>query len=95
MQGAWLMLQQEQAGDYVLASGVGHTVEQLAETAFTHVGLNAHEHMKLDKDLQRAPEQTPRIGDPSRARRELRWQPTLSFQQLIGGMVDADLADLS
>lgn len=91
MLGAWLMLQQDTADDYILASGVGHTVAEFAERAFACVGLRAEDHVCVDATLRRAPEPTPRIGDPSRARQRLGWRPALSFDQLIERMVEADL----
>ena len=95
MHGAWLMLQQDQPDDYVLASGVGHTVAEFAEHAFAYVGLRAEDHVSFDESLLRPPEITPRVGDPSRARRRLGWQLTLTFEQLIQRMVEADLRALS
>jgi len=94
MRGAWLMLQQDLPEDYVLASGVGRTVRELAQTAFACVGLRAEEHIRVDPQLRRAPEPTPSVGDPSRARGRLGWEPTLSFEQLVRRMVDADLREL-
>ena len=89
--GAWLMLQQDRPDDYVIASGVGHTVAQFADVAFAHLGLKAKDHIRVDPALQRAAEATPPIGDPTRARQVLGWQPTLSFEQLVRRMVDADV----
>jgi GDPmannose 4,6-dehydratase len=94
MRGAWLMLQQEQPGDYVLASGVGRTVAQLAETAFACVGLEAERYVRVDPKLVRAPERTVSVGDPSRARERLGWEPQVSFEQLVERMVEADLREL-
>ena len=94
MRGVWLMLQQDEPDDYVLASGVGHTVGELAEIAFEHVGLAARDHIQVDPELVRAPETTRQVGDPSRARERLGWRPELSFEQLIHRMVDADLRSL-
>ncbi|HTA98503.1 MAG TPA: GDP-mannose 4,6-dehydratase [Solirubrobacteraceae bacterium] len=94
MYGAWLMLQQEQPEDYVLASGVGHTVAELTETAFAYVGLEAERYVRVDPKLVRAPERTASVGDPGRARERLGWQPRLSFKQLVERMVDADLREL-
>ena len=91
MRGAWLMLQQEQPDDYVLASGTGHTVAEFAEVAFAHVGLRAKDHIRVETALLRPPEPTPPVGDPTRARERLGWEPTLSFTELIHRMVDADL----
>jgi GDPmannose 4,6-dehydratase len=93
--GAWLMLQQERPDDYILASGVPHTVGELAEIAFARVGLEARNHIRVDPSLVRAPEPTPLIGDASRARERLGWRPTLSFEALIERMVDADLVALT
>lgn len=94
MQGAWLMLQQTAPDDYILASGVGHTVRELAEIAFGHVGLEANDYIRVDPELVRAPETTHPIGDPGRARDRLGWHPALTFDQLIHRMVDADLRAL-
>jgi GDPmannose 4,6-dehydratase len=94
MHGAWLMLQQDQPNDYVLATGIGHTVAEFAEQAFAYVGLRATDHVSFDESLRRPPEPTPRVGDPSRARRQLGWRPTLSFEQLVHRMVEFDLRAL-
>jgi GDPmannose 4,6-dehydratase len=94
MHGAWLMLQQEQPEDYVLASGVGRTVAQLAEAAFACVGLEAERHVHVDPKLVRAPERTVSVGDPSKARAQLGWEPQVSFEQLVARMVEADLREL-
>jgi GDPmannose 4,6-dehydratase len=92
--GVWLMLQQDEPDDYILASGVGHTVGDLAEIAFDHVGLAAGDHIRVDPKLIRPPEATAPVGDPSRVRDRLGWRPALSFEQLIHRMVDADLRAL-
>ena len=94
MYGAWLMLQQEQPEDYVLASGVGHTVAELTETAFAYVGLEAERYVRVDPKLVRKLEQTASVGDPSKARERLGWKPRLSFEQLVERMVEADLREL-
>jgi GDPmannose 4,6-dehydratase len=94
VRGAWLMLQQEQADDYVLASGVPHTVAELARTAFACVGLDAERYLRVDESLVRAPERTPSVGDPSKARARLGWEPSVSFEQLVERMVRADLRAL-
>jgi GDPmannose 4,6-dehydratase len=94
MLAAWLMLQQDEPADCILASGVGHTVAEFAEHAFAYVGLRAEDHVRFDASLHRPREPTPRVGDPSRARKRLGWQPSLSFEQLIERMVDADLRAL-
>ena len=95
MDGAWLMLQQERPDDYILASGVAHTVQEFADAAFEHVGLNPSDHIRVDENLVRSPDETPLVGDPTRARKQLGWRPTLSFEQLIQRMVDADLRSLA
>jgi GDPmannose 4,6-dehydratase len=94
VRGAWLMLQQERADDYVLASGVPHTVAELARTAFECVELDSERYVRVDSTLVRAPERTPSVGDASKARERLGWKPTLGFQQLIERMVRADLRAL-
>ena len=91
VRGAWLMLQQDRPDDYVIASGVAHTVAEFADAAFACVGLKAEDHIRIDHSLLRAAEATALVGDPSRARQMLAWEPTLSFEQLVRRMVDADL----
>jgi GDPmannose 4,6-dehydratase len=91
MRGAWLMLQQEQPADYVLASGVAHTVGDLARVAFGCVGLEAEAYLCVDPALVRAKEETPSVGDPSRAHARLGWRPDVSFRALVERMVRADL----
>jgi GDPmannose 4,6-dehydratase len=73
---------------------VGRTVAELAETAFACVGLEAERYVRVDARLVRAPEATPSVGDPSKARRELGWEPQVSFEQLVERMVQADLRAL-
>jgi GDPmannose 4,6-dehydratase len=92
MRGAWTMLQQEQADDYVLASGVGHTVAELAQTAFACVDLDAELYLRVDESLVRAAESTPSVGDPSKARERMGWLTELSFEELVARMVRADLS---
>jgi GDPmannose 4,6-dehydratase len=92
--GAWLMLQQERADDYVLASGISHTVADFARAAFACVGLDAERHLRVDPALVRPAEATPNVGDPSKARARLGWTPQVDFQQLVERMVQADLLAL-
>ena len=92
--GAWLMLQQEQPGDYILASGVPHTVAELARTAFACVGLDAERHLRVDPSLVRPSERSPSVGDPRKAREQLGWEPRMSFQELVERMVLADVRAL-
>ena len=94
MRGAWMMLQQERAEDYVLASGVARTVAEFARVAFACVGLEAERYLRVDPALVRAPEGTPNVGDPSRARARLGWELSVSFEDLVERMVRADLAEL-
>ena len=94
MEGAWLMLQQEHADDYVLASGVGHTVAELAAVAFACVGLEAERYVHVDPSLVRPPEHTASVGDPAKAREQLGWRARLSFEELVGRMVQADVRSL-
>jgi GDPmannose 4,6-dehydratase len=94
MRGAWLMLQQERAEDYVLASGVPHTVKEFAEAAFACVDLDAERYLRVDPALMRVPESTPSVGDPSKARERLGWEPEVSFAELVERMVRADLRSL-
>lgn len=91
----WLMLQQDQPEDCVIATGVSHTVRELVQTAFSHVDLEWEKYIRIDQDLLRPAEVDHLIGDASKANRVLGWKPTVNFKQLIGMMVDADLARLS
>ncbi len=91
----WLMLQADQPRDYVIASGVAHSVEDLCRIAFAHVGLDHREHVVSDTALKRPAEVDHLLGDASRARQELPWQPKVGFEELIAMMVDADLARLA
>jgi GDPmannose 4,6-dehydratase len=94
VEAAWLMLQQDQPADYVLASGVPHTVAELARTAFACLDLDIERHLRVDADRVRASEPTPSIGDPSRACEQLGWRARMSFEQLVQRMVQADLQAL-
>ena len=94
MRGAWLMLQQDRPDDYVLASGVGHTVAELVATAFACVGLDAERHVRVDPALVRAPERTVSVGDPSKARERLGWHAQVGFEELVERMVRADIRSL-
>jgi GDPmannose 4,6-dehydratase len=94
VRGAWLTLRHDEPGDYVLASGEGRTVRDLVAAAFAHVGLDPDAYVRVDPAFVRPPEATPPVGDPSRARDVLGWRPETSFAELIGAMVDADLAGL-
>jgi GDPmannose 4,6-dehydratase len=89
--GAWLMLQQDRPDDYVLASGVPHTVAELARAAFACVGLEAERYLRVDPAFVRPSEGTPSVGDPSKARLRLGWEPRVSFEALVERMVAADV----
>jgi GDPmannose 4,6-dehydratase len=97
--GMVLALRHDEPGDYVFASGVGRTVEQLVDAAFAAAGLertmpDRRDRVAVDQRYVRAPEQWPPVGDPSRARNVLGWEPRVSFEQLVAEMVEADLARL-
>jgi len=87
----WRMLQQDEPSDYVVGTGISHSVRDLVETAFRHVGLDWQQHVVLDPSLKRPAEVEALVADPTRARSELGWSPTVSFQEMITMMVDADL----
>jgi len=87
----WLMLQQDQASDFVVATGVSHSVKDLVEIAFEHVGLDWQSYVKTDPSLLRPAEVDRLVGDASRAREILDWKPSLDLATLIRMMVDADL----
>jgi GDPmannose 4,6-dehydratase len=91
----WLMLQQDEPDDYVIASGIGHSVRELVECAFGHVGLDWREHVVVDEALKRGKaELHDLVGDSSRARERLGWVPSMDFEDLVRLLVDADLARL-
>lgn len=94
VRGEWLMLQQDEPDDYVLASGVGRTVGELVRTAFACVDLDPDEHVRVDPRFVRPPEATPPVGDPAKARERLGWEAETSFAAMIAEMVAADLAAL-
>jgi GDPmannose 4,6-dehydratase len=91
----WLMLQQPAAGDYVIATGESHSVQELVELAFGHVGLDWEKHVKLDPALLRPAEVDHLVGDASKARAQLGWAPSIDFPGLVRMMVDADVERLS
>ncbi len=90
VRGMWLMLEQVEPEDYVLASGETHTVSELCELAFTRLGLDYRNHVKVDPAQQRAPDTIELRGDPSKARARLGWRPAVRFDDLVYMMVDAD-----
>ena len=87
----WLMLQQQEPDDYVIATGETHTVRELLELAFGHVNLDWKKYVKIDPRYYRPTEVDLLIGDASKAKRKLGWEPQVSFQELITMMVQSDL----
>jgi GDPmannose 4,6-dehydratase len=88
----WLMLQQDEADDFVIATGVAHSVRELVECAFAHAGLDWQAHVRVDPALTRGRAELHNlVGDPAKARERLGWEPTLSFEELVGLLVDAEL----
>jgi GDPmannose 4,6-dehydratase len=87
----WLMLQQPTPDDYVIATGETHTVQKLVETAFSYVGLNWRDYVVQDPAFMRPAEVDLLVGDASKAGRQLGWEPTVTFTELIHRMVEADL----
>jgi GDPmannose 4,6-dehydratase len=90
----WLMLQQPGPQDYVVGTGQTHSVQELVEAAFGHVGLNWKQYVRTDPKFVRPAEVDLLQADPSKARRELGWSPKVGFSELVGMMVDADLVRL-
>jgi GDPmannose 4,6-dehydratase len=90
----WLMLQQDEPDDYVIATGETHSVREMCEIAFEHVGLDYRDYVVCDERFFRPAEVDLLVGDASKARRKLGWEPRVSFKELICMMVDADLRAL-
>jgi GDPmannose 4,6-dehydratase len=90
----WLMLQQDKADDYVVATNETHTVREFCEKAFGHVGLNWEDYVEIDEKYNRPAEVDLLIGDPAHAKKQLKWEPKVTFEGLVKMMVDADLEDL-
>lgn len=90
----WLMLQQDQPDDYVIATGETHTVREFLEVAFSRAGLDWEKFVELDPRYLRPTEVDLLIGDPSKAKKQLQWAPKVTFQQLVEIMVDADIESL-
>ena len=86
----WLMLQQDQADDFVVATGESHTIRDLLQTAFGHVGLAWQDHVKLDSRFKRPADAHDLLGNPAKAIRQLGWKPSVTFAELIHLMVDED-----
>jgi len=90
----WLMLQQDEPDDYVVATGETHSVKEFLELAFSHVNLKWEDYVEFDERYLRPAEVDLLIGDPTKAKEKLGWQPSLTFPQLVNLMVDADLEAL-
>ncbi len=90
----WLMLQQDHPDDYVVATGETHSVREFCQVAFDHVGLDWEKYVAVDPKFYRPAEVDLLVGDPSKAGRVLHWEPSVTFQQLVRIMVDADVAAL-
>ena len=95
VQAMWLMLQQNQPDDYVLATGISYTIKDLLQTAFSHVSLNWEDHVTIDERFKRPADPYQLLGNPQHARTILNWEPSLTFTELIQSMVDHDTALLS
>jgi GDPmannose 4,6-dehydratase len=87
----WLMLQQDRPDDYVVGTGESHTVRELVEIAFRHAGMDCRDYVRIDPSLIRPAEVDHLIADASKARRTLRWSPTVRFEELVKMMVDEDI----
>ena len=92
VQAMWMMLQQNEAKDYVVGTGITHSVSRLLEVAFSHLGMDYREFVELDPALLRPAEVVHLRADPAKAHRELGWKPTITFENLIHMMVDEDVA---
>jgi GDPmannose 4,6-dehydratase len=90
----WMMLQQDEADDYVIATGEAHSVRRLVEIAFEHAGLDWQEHVRVDPAFLRPAEVDHLIGNPAKARKALGWEPSVDFTGLVKMMVDADIERL-
>ncbi len=90
----WLMLQQDRPDDYVVATGETHAVREFCQVAFDHVGLDWEKYVVVDPKFYRPAEVDLLVGDPSKAGRVLHWEPSVTFQELVRIMVDADMATL-
>jgi GDPmannose 4,6-dehydratase len=88
----WRMLQQDAPGDYVLATNETHSVQEFVEEAFARVDLDWKEFVRFDKRYERPAEVDLLIGDAAKAKRQLDWEPKVRFKELVGIMVEADLA---
>ena len=88
----WLMLQQDEPGDYVVATGRTTSVREMCRIAFEHVGLNADDHVVIDPAFYRPADVEILLGDPRKAKEKLGWHAGIALEEMIREMVDADLA---
>ena len=95
VEGMWRILQADAPDDYVLATGETHTVREFCEIAFGHVGLDYNDHVVVDQRFVRPAEVELLLGDPTKAKTHLGWEPKVSFRRLVEMMVDADMERLS
>ena len=91
VEGMWLMVQQQQPDDYILATGTTQTVREFCRLAFSHVGLDYERYVKIDPAFMRPAEVEVLLGNPAKAQRKLGWTPRTSLQQLVEMMVEADM----
>ena len=91
----WRMLQQDEADDYVVATGRAHSVRECVEVAFDHAGVSVDDNVEIDPTFMRPAEVEHLVGDSTKARRVLGWEPRTGFEQMIRMMVDADYKLLS
>jgi GDPmannose 4,6-dehydratase len=91
----WLMLQADEPEDYVIATGEEHSVQEFADIAFAHAELDSNQHVRTDPEFLRPAEVDHLVGDPTKAREQLGWQPGVSFKELVELMVEADVDRLS
>tara|TARA_Y100000590_G_scaffold350922_1_gene402989 strand:+ start:472 stop:1452 length:981 start_codon:yes stop_codon:yes gene_type:complete len=90
----WMMLQKDEPEDYVIGTGKDHTVEEFAKKAFDHVGLNYKDHIKIDKNLMRPSEVDTLLADYTKAKKNLKWKPKITFENLVIDMVENDLRNI-
>jgi len=87
----WKMVQQKTPGDYVVGTGKEHSVEDFAKKAFAHVGLNYKDHVVIDKNLMRPSDVDSLLANSTKAKKVLKWEPKISFEDLVISMVESDL----
>jgi GDPmannose 4,6-dehydratase len=90
----WLMLQADVPGDFVISTGVAHSVRQVCDFAFARVGLDYKDHVRVNPDFFRPAEAEVLVGDSTRVRDTLGWEPTMGLRELVETMVDADISRL-